>query len=401
MPYPRPKLSALNIQAAADITAALPPGAAPLLRFNNLGILGKVMARFVNGLYGRLDWIARQATPWTVDDPDYAAAWGALRGVNRKPSVAAHGSILAIGTAGTIIPAGTTFVRGDSLNFVTTAAAVIGSYNTPFPSDPGGGVFVGGVVLDDSTEAALCPVVASSPGAIGNTAAGAGFSLLSPIAGANTQATLLTPIIGGLDVETLEAFRARYLQRYAAPPQAGSRDDYPAWALTLPQVTRAWVRPGEAGSGAIYVYVMLDVQNAAGGGFPVGTDGVATQEARGPHATGDQLAVADVILPVQPAEALVYVCAPLAYPVNITISGMPLGKQPLVEPAIRALFAAEATPGGVYLSSGATAGVMPLQRVWSAIFAATNHAAFQITSPTSDITMATGRLSTLGILGFT
>ena len=43
MPFSRPTLATLRAQAAADIASAL-PGADPLLRFSNLGILGDAEA---------------------------------------------------------------------------------------------------------------------------------------------------------------------------------------------------------------------------------------------------------------------------------------------------------------------------------------------------------------------
>ena len=103
---------------------------------------------------------------------------------------------------------------------------------------------------------------------------------------------------------------------------------------------------------------------------------------------------------LQPAEALVYVCSPIPAPFAFTISGMPPALQGKVAPAIAALFTAEATPGGVYLPSGATSGVMPLQRVWAAIFAATGTAAFQIVSPTIDLATGVGQIATLGAVAF-
>ena len=67
---------------------------------------------------------------------------------------------------------------------------------------------------------------------------------------------------------------------------------------------------------------MFDVANAANGGFPQGTDGCASEETRGPTASGDQLAVAEHIWPMQPVTALVYVAAPVPLPVNVTIASL-------------------------------------------------------------------------------
>ena len=61
---------------------------------------------------------------------------------------------------------------------------------------------------------------------------------------------------------------------------------------------------------------MMDVSEAAHGGFPQGTNGVAGAETRDTAATGDQLAVANYIYPLRPATALVYACAPASQAVN-------------------------------------------------------------------------------------
>ena len=377
MPFARPTLSSLIDQVAADIVGALPPGAAPLLRFNNLGIVGKVLARLTNGLYGYLASVAKQATPFTADDPAYLTAWAALKGVTQKASVAASGAAPVAGANGTVILSGTAMTRGDGAAFTTTADAVI----------------TGGV--------ALCPVVATVAGSFGNTAAGVTLTLTSPVAGASSQVVLTSALLGGLDQETIAAFRTRALARYALPAQGGSRDDYAAWATALPQVTRAWVRPGQLGTSAVYVYVMLDVANASNGGFPIGTNGVATADTRSAAATGDQLAVANALLPQQPAEVLAFAVSPTPSPVNFTIAGLAPTLQSRVAPAIQALLTAEATPGGVYLPDGATSGVLPLAHVWQAIRGATGSAAFTIAAPTADIVTGVGQLATLGTLTFT
>jgi uncharacterized phage protein gp47/JayE len=373
MPFARPTLTALETLTAADITSQL-QGADPLLRFNNLGIIAKVQAKLGHGQYGYLDFIAAQATPFGATDPGYQSAWGALRGVTQKPATQAAGIATFAGTDGTVVPIGTQLVRGDRAVYATTAAVTLA----------GGGV---------------APIQALVAGSAGNALAGVQLTLVAPIAGINSQASVSSAVIGGVDVEAAGPFKARYLQRYAAPPQTGARGDYPNWARALPTVTRAWARPAGMGPGTVVVYSMLDVANAAQGGFPQGTDGVATQELRGAVATGDQLAVANAIFPLQPAEALVYSCAPVAAPQAFTIANMPASLQSLVAPAIATFLTTSATPGGVYLATG-VAGLVPLANIWAAIAAATGWYSFQITSPTADIQTGVGLIASAGAVTF-
>jgi uncharacterized phage protein gp47/JayE len=373
MPFARPKLTTLEGQVAADVTGEL-TGADPLLRFSNLNIIVKAQAKLAHGQYGYLKWIADQSTPFGATDPSYQSAWGALRGVSQKPWVQAVGTAAFTGTDGTVVPSGTALIRGDQVVYVTTAAITLLS---------------GGVA----------PIQASVGGAAGNAAAGVALTLGSPIAGVNPAAVAASIISGGLDVELPATFKARYLQRYASPPQGGARGDYPGWALTVPGVTRAWIRPNGFGPGTVVVYSMLDVANAGAGGIPNGTDGVATAELRGAVATGDQLVIANAIFPLQPAEALVYSCAPVLAPQAFTLANMPAAYRSLVGPAISALFTAQATPGGVYLTSG-VAGLVPIANIWNAIALATGWYTFQITSPTADIQTGTGLIASLGTLTF-
>lgn len=58
-------------------------------------------------------------------------------------------------------------------------------------------------------------------------------------------------------------------------------------------------------------------------GFPQGSDGISSLEQWGAvKATGDQRRVADAIYPQQPIIALVYVCAPIAQPIDFVFSGI-------------------------------------------------------------------------------
>ena len=81
--------------------------------------------------------------------------------------------------------------------------------------------------------------------------------------------------------------------------------DYATWAISVPGVTRAWCLRNGYGAGT--VVIMLDAAQAGHDGFPVGQDGVATDEPRGVPAVGDQLTVANALYPLQPVTALVYV----------------------------------------------------------------------------------------------
>ncbi len=366
MPYPRPTLTQIKAQVASDIQSAL-PGSDPLLRFSNLNITGVALANLANAHYGYLDWISQQSVPFTATD-EYLYAWGALKGVTPlAAAIANNGAVTFTGTNGNVIPDQTPLVRGDGVAFVTQGAQTI------------------------SGGTAIVSASANVAGLAANTAVGSVMTLGTAIAGVQSGGTVSTAFSNGLDAETVDAFRSRMLQVYAQPPQGGAQSDYVTWALQAPGVTRAWSIPRGMGIGTVVVYVMLDAVESVFNGFPQGTNGVATGEPRGATAIGDQLAVANYIFTRQPVQALVYVVAPIANPVNFTISGLS-GASGTVKSAISAAFADVFTRNTIL---GGTNNLIDFETALATVVGA---AAGVITSPAANIVSGTGQLPTLGTI---
>lgn len=370
MPYSRPSLTQLRQQAAADITSGL-PGADGLLRFSNLNVISTVVAGFANLQYGYLDWIAKQAVPFTCDD-EFLAAWGALKNVFIIPASYATGIWTTIATNGVFLAAGKTLQRGDGVQYITTADAVAAS-----------GVLV-------------APVIAVAAGAAGNCDIGTQLTLGNTIPGVNTTGTAQAAFTGGADIEDQEAFRSRVLAAFAHPSQGGAADDYIEWALEVPGVTRAWILKSGQGIGTVVVYFMMDISEAAHGGFPQGSNGVATGETRDVAATGDQLAVANYIYGPsrQPVTALVYAVAPGATSINFTIASLlpnTTAMKTAIAAAITDCFTRLASPAGtVYMTD-----------IQTSIAAIPGIIDFIITSPTTNVTTTTGNLPVLGTITWT
>lgn len=378
MPFSRPPLSALKSQVASDIAANL-PGADALLRFSNMGILGQVLAILAHGHYGYLDWISKQAIPFTATD-EALEAWAGLKDVVREPAVAAVGTVTFTGTPTKDIPAGTLVVRGDSLNYTTNADVVVG----------GGGT-------------ALVTVTASVASAASTLIAGSTMTLGAAISGVQSAGVVTTPITAGADAETDDSLRSRMLQVYASPPQGGDYSDYIEWALQVPGVTRAWCNPNGLGSGTVRVYIMLDVSESAFGGIPQGTNGTATAETRDSHAVGDQLTVANYIFPLQPVTALVYVTAPIASPQNFTISGLSgasTATKAAISAAIADVFVRNGGPGGALDILGNLQGTTDLSLINTAIANVAGTTPFVITVPTVNIVVATSNIPTVGVVTY-
>ena len=370
MPFTRLVLSKIKSQIAADIQSAL-PGTDPLLRFSNLGITGSALANMVNSLYGYLDWISRQAVPFTSTE-EFLYAWGALKNVIPLPAVSAsNGKVTFTGQVGAIIPDQSIMSRGDGSTFTTQGQGTIGA---------------GGTVAVSST--------ADIAGADGNTAIGSTMTLGIAISGINSSGSVTTTFSNGVDTETETAFRTRMLQVYQNPPQGGAQSDYETWAMQFAGVTRAWCKPSGMGVGSAVVYIMMDVTELAFNGFPQGTNGVATLETRAAAATGDQLLVANHIYPLRPVTALVYVCAPAAQSVNFTISGLStatVSTKALISDAIKNVFVQYGTP---------LVGVVDLSYIEAAIAAIPSTEGFVITAPSGNIATTIGNIPTLGTITY-
>jgi uncharacterized phage protein gp47/JayE len=195
------------------------------------------------------------------------------------------------------------------------------------------------------------------------------------------------------------------LLAYQSTPQGGANSDYVEWALAVPGVTRAWITPKLAGAGTVGVYIMLDGDDVTNdGGFPVGTDGIATNEVyTGGKATGNQLTVANYIYPLQPVTAVVFVCSPVVDIIDFTISGLDSASSTTtaaIAAAIDNVFFQVGAPGGVQLSDGTTGGTIYLSDIMAAIADVSGTEGFILTSPMANIVMPTGGLPVLGTVTY-
>lgn len=369
MPYARPTLTALQNQAVQDITTSGVPGLDGLLRNAVLRVLAWVMSGLAYSVYGFIDWIAQQATPFTSTD-EYLEAWAALVGVFRKDATSAIGTSSGYtGTVGLTLPAGSALRRDDSTPYVTTADATV-----------------------DATGQLTVPFIATVAGAITNCGYGTGMAIDPPFPGITSGGIVNAPgATGGTDQETTDALRTRMLAKYANPPQGGSAADFEAWAMEVPGVTRAWTQPNGNGPGTVIVRFMMDDVYPATGGFPVGTNGCASEETRGPTATGDQLAVAEHIWPVQPVTALVWAMAPVAAPIDVTLLALDPNTEDMqaaIVASISDMFLAKAAPGGTIYPSDFYEAIL--------ITPGINH--FTMSEPALPVTAAAGALPVMGTL---
>lgn len=344
MPYSRPTLQELKNRIQTDLISRLELTGGTLQR-TVAGVIGTVFAGISHVLHGYISWIARQLFIWSAED-DYLLRHASSWGIKRKAASAAGGYVRFIGNADAVVPAGTILTRPDGALFVTT---------------------------EDGLE--RVSVVAQSTGADSNTAAGVTLTLVSPIDGVQSAATVTEEgLTGGTNIEEIESVRDRTLERMQAPPMGGRRSDYVQWAKEVAGVTRAWVLPYWQGLGTVGVTFVRD-----------------NDEDFIPDAQEVQ-AVADHIEIYRPITAKVYVFAPAAVSVNITLMISPDTEavRDAVLEELAAFFVREAEPGKI----------IHVSRLREAVSASTSEYYHHLIAPADDISFAPYEIATLGEVNF-
>lgn len=308
----------------------------------------------------RLEWIYRQLFTRTTTDIAVLRMQGADIGIYQKGAAAAAGLISGTGTPGQTYPAGVRYLSG-GISFVTTA---------PFTA-AGDGTFAAAVLAESRGLATN-----RMAGAVMNLADPALYPTLSPQA-----AVASGGLGGGADVEGVEPFRARILERKARPPQGGAEPDYERWAKEVPGVTAAWAVPFEGGIGSVVIYFLFA---GRANGIPEPAD-IAVVQA---YIDARRLLGASATV----------VVAPIASPVNITIDDLTIDNSDVraaIARNIDALFAARVRPG---------TNVRPFvfSRSWisEAISVAAGEDSHRLVTPSGDLTFTGGHIPVPGTISY-
>lgn len=348
MPFNRPTLSDLIARNRGDIETRL-PGADSALRHSVLDVLARMHGGAVSGVYGYLDFLARQIFPDTADG-EFLARHASTWGIRRKAAVAATATATATGVNGTAIAAGIEALRIDGQAYRVTAPAVIAA----------------------GTAALALEAVDAGPAA--DLTVGTVLTLSSAVLGVNASITVTAAGTRGALEEDDASLLARLLDRIRTPPRGGSSNDYRAWALAQPGVTRAWVYPGWMGAGTVGVAFVMDQREDI---IPLAADIEAVQ------------AALDALRPVT-AEVVVF--APTPAPLDIVLRVAP--NTPAVRAAVEAeladFLARDAQPGGTIYRS----------RLSETISLAGGEFSHALELPDGDITPAPGEIVSLGEVTF-
>ena len=403
MAFARPTLAELVDRITQDLASRMSLSS-PILRRSVVYILARVMAGAAHMLHGHLEFLARQMFP-DRSDGDYLVRQAGLFGLSKTPAAYATGSAIVVGTVDTAIPVGTVMQRADGAECAVTTEATIAALSawvgstayavgdlrtnasnvfeciTAGTSASSGGPTGTAADITDGTAhwryvaagsaAVLAAVSMSEAGQDGNTTAASPLSLQSPTAGANTASSVAVGgLSGGADEETDEELSVRLIERMQSPPHGGNAADYVAWAKEVAGVTRAWCYPLEGGEGKVVVRFVRD------------NDAVLIPDA------GEVAAVQTHIDAARPVTADVTVAAPVAEPIDYTIALTPdtTATRAAVTAQLQDLLLSEAEPGGPIL----------LSHIRNAIHDADGVTNYVLTTPSADVTRATGQLATHG-----
>lgn len=348
MPGVRPSLRTIIDRAVSDVETRL-DATAVRWRRSVEAILARMVAGISHGLHGYLEWLERMLI-WDTATGEYLERWASIFGVERIPGVRATGQVGVTGTIGTLIPAGTQWVRDDGWIYETIA--------------------------DVTTSASPQGVAIRSVdvGADGNVAFGVELTIGAPIAGlASTAPIYGSPITDGVDLEGYPALLARFLAHLRQPPSGGGPGDYVRWARSVPGVTRAWEAPATPKLGWVTVWAVRD------GEVPI-TPSASEIDAI-------EAAISEVA-PINMAGKIV-VAAPVLLPLTVELSIVPdtTALRDAVGEALEAMVIERASPS-------ATASTFKLAWIYAAIASVRGLSYPVITTPGGDVAVAAGELVT-------
>lgn len=318
------------------------------LRRMDEDVRAKVYAAALHTVYGYIDYLAVNMLPDLCDET-WLARHAAMKRCPRKDPTTATGYMRWDGVTNDItVSAGAVIQRDDLVQYVAAADATS----------------AGGILR--------LPVSCSTPGVTGNADDGTALALVTPVNGlpSGGQADTVT---GGFDIEDLETWRARVLERYYWTPLGGADGDYIVWAKEVSGVTRAWPYRHWMGTGTVGVMVassdLID---------PILDD--VTIAAVKSHI--------EPLAPVAGSDLYVFTATPHA--VDFTIDLTPDND------AVRAAVTAELR--SFLLRDGVPEGVLELSRIHEAISIATGEHSHKLISPAADIPIARNELAVLGVI---
>ena len=249
MPFNIPTLQELRQRDKDDMLLRLKPEANSF-RGTILDVLAAVHAGSAHGLYGALDYYAKQLFPNTATG-DYLDSNLEWRGIKRIPARPTSGLVLFTGKDGLIIPSGLTLQSDAAIHYFTTESATL-KYNATSGKNEAL-VMVEAIVFGEASNlpADTKLVIDQLPQDV------------EPFAIVHEKG-----INGGSEAETDDAYRTRALIKILSPKIYGKSGDWVIWAREASaEVTDAWEFPNYKNRGALLIVVANETKPISETGF--------------------------------------------------------------------------------------------------------------------------------------
>jgi len=318
----------------------------PVLRRLDAEVYARVQAGAVHTVYGYLDYLARNLLPDLCDE-DWLVRHANMKRCPRKAETYSSGFARWEGVpAEKTVPAGAILQDGNLTEFTATASATS----------------IDGVLK--------LPVVCSVAGTVGNIDDNSVLTLNSPVSGLPSTAAA-DSFEGGAEIEDLDVWRARVIERWYYTPQGGADSDYVICAKEVAGITRAWTYRHWSGTGTVGVMVAnSDLVN------PIPAESIVT-------------AAKEHIAPLAPvAGAMLTVFAPTVHVVDMSIRITP--------DTATTRFAVIAELRAMFQRDGVPAGELDISRINEAISIATGEYKHVLVRPTVNIPIGKSELAVLG-----
>ncbi|MEZ6994352.1 MULTISPECIES: baseplate J/gp47 family protein [unclassified Aeromonas] len=231
----RPTLREIIQRVRADVMAELDDP----LRRSDAEVYARAYAGAVHGVNGHIEYLERNMLPDLCDE-QWLLRHAGMKKCPRKEAQPAAGWLRISGVSdGITVSAGAVAVYQGSnpIQYVATESATSS----------------GGVLR--------LPITCSETGYHTNLDDGEGLILSEPVAGLSSSG-VADSVQGGTDLESIDDWRARVLDRWYFTPQGGSDTDYQVWAEEVPGVTRAWCYRHWMGAGTVGVFLVDDNSEA-------------------------------------------------------------------------------------------------------------------------------------------
>ncbi|WP_282372778.1 baseplate J/gp47 family protein [Pseudomonas sp. PS02290] len=342
MPFETPNLPTLVSRTTADL-------ASDALRKSDAQVLARALSGAAYGLYGYIDWVAKQILPDTADESTLERQALLRLETPRIPAKAATGSASFQAAAGAVLDANQVLQASDGRQYQVAAA------------------------VTTTAGSNVATLAAVDGGALGNAASGLLLTLVQPVVGVAETFTVLAPgITGGTERESIESLRSRVIRSYKVIPHGGDADDYVTWALECAGVTRAWTVKNYMGPGTVGVFFVRD------------GDAVIIPDA-------NEIAVVQAYLQIKaPVTTEVFALAPILKAVNYVIHLTP------DTTAVRQAVAAELAD--LHAREAGLGKTLLISRIREAVSRAQGEQDNAVVAPTADVTASANQLLTVGTI---